>query len=211
MPQGSREDHSRTTHRRRAGGASPVEGPAPEDRPLSARFSTQHVATNRVGADLQDTLVELIDLALQAKQAHWNVTGPVFLPLHEQLDALSAHLHAAADEVAERAVTIGYPPDGRSTTVALESPLPEMRDGLLADHAVVDLIVKALDIVTERVPARIERLAQLDPASEDLMIGVLRGLDKQRWMFEAQGAGRSTAARAQSGMPVATPESLAQG
>lgn len=35
---------------------------------------------------LQDTLVALIDLSLQAKQAHWNVVGPNFRPLHELLD-----------------------------------------------------------------------------------------------------------------------------
>ena len=29
----------------------------------------------KVADDLQATLVDLIDLALQAKQAHWNVTG----------------------------------------------------------------------------------------------------------------------------------------
>ena len=195
MPAGPHADNSRRAQRRQAGDAAKVERLAPEYRPLTARFSTQHVATNRIGADLQDTLVELIDLALQAKQAHWNVTGPGFLPLHEQLDDLSAHLHASADELAERAVTIGYPPDGRSTTVALESPLPEMRDGLLADQAVVDLVAQALNLVTERVHARIERLAQLDPVSEDLMLGVLRGLDTQRWMFEAQRETRSTATR----------------
>ena len=38
-----------------------------------------------VGNTLQAMLVELIDLALLGKQLHWNVTGPLFRPLHEQL------------------------------------------------------------------------------------------------------------------------------
>ena len=38
---------------------------------------------------LQATLVELIDLSLQAKQAHWNVVGPAFKPVHEFLDELT--------------------------------------------------------------------------------------------------------------------------
>jgi starvation-inducible DNA-binding protein len=146
------------------------------------------MATNRVGLDLQDTLVELTDLALQAKQAHWNVTGPRFLPLHEHLDAMTAQLRAGADEVAERAATIGYPPDGRSSTVANGSPLPVIPGGPLADGAVVDLVVQALDIVTERVRIRVERLSDLDQASQDVLIDVLRGLDKQRWTFTAQRA-----------------------
>jgi starvation-inducible DNA-binding protein len=37
----------------------------------------------RVGTCLQEMLVELADLAAQTKQAHWNVTGLHFKPLHE--------------------------------------------------------------------------------------------------------------------------------
>jgi len=37
---------------------------------------------------VSDTLVELTDLSLQAKQLHWNVIGRHFRSLHEQLDAL---------------------------------------------------------------------------------------------------------------------------
>lgn len=144
--------------------------------------------TNRIGTDLQDTLVELTDLALQAKQAHWNVTGRHFMPLHEQLDTLTAELRAGSDEVAERSVTIGYAPDGRSSTVAKESPLAEMPGGSLTDSGVVDLVVQALDTVVERLRARVGRLDSLDPVSQDVLIDVLRGLEKQRWMFSAQRA-----------------------
>jgi starvation-inducible DNA-binding protein len=140
----------------------------------------------RIGTDLQDTLVEVTDLALQAKQAHWNVTGPQFLSLHLQLDTLAAELRGAADQVAERAVAIGYAPDGRAGTVAKESPLADLPDGPLPGDAVVDLIVQALDLVVNRVRSRVSSLGQDDPVSEDLLIGLLQGLEKQRWMFGAQ-------------------------
>lgn len=142
--------------------------------------------TKQVGTALQDSLVELTDLALQAKQAHWTVAGPLFLPLHEQLDALTAEVRTGSDDVAERAAAIGYTPDGRSSTVAKESPLAEMPAEQLKDRAVVDLIVQALDVVVDRVRARVERLDALDPVSQDLLIEILRGLEKHRWMFSAQ-------------------------
>lgn len=144
--------------------------------------------TKHIGTELQDTLVELTDLALQAKQAHWNVTGPLFLPLHEQLDALTAELRTGSDDLAERAAAIGYAPDARSSTVAKESPLAEMPAGWLEDRAVVGLIVTALDTVVDRVRARIERLDALDLVSQDLLIEIVRGLEKHRWMFSAQRA-----------------------
>lgn len=140
----------------------------------------------RVGTDLQDTLVELTDLAAQAKQLHWNLVGPHFLSLHEQLDGLTGEVRAAADEVAERAVTIGFPPDGRMGTVAKESPLRDVPDGRVPDTQVIELVVDALDTVNERLRRRVDRLGELDAVSQDLLIGVLAGLEKRAWMFRAQ-------------------------
>jgi starvation-inducible DNA-binding protein len=139
----------------------------------------------RIGSDLQETLVELTGLSLQAKQLHWNVVGRQFRSLHEQLDSLTAEARAAADAVAERAVTIGYPPDGRAATVAKESPLAEVPGGRVPDSAVIELVVAALTTVTERLQPRVQRLGE-HPVTQDVLIGVQAGLEKQRWMFSAQ-------------------------
>lgn len=140
----------------------------------------------RIGNALQDTLVELTDLALQAKQMHWNVTGRHFVTLHEQLDGLTDEARAASDAVAERAVTLGYAPDAQVGTVAKESPLPDVPHGALADDTVVALVVTALGTVTERIRRRLDPVGELDLVSQDLLIGILGGLEKQRWMFSAQ-------------------------
>lgn len=139
-----------------------------------------------IGTHLQDTLVELTDLALQTKQLHWNVTGRHFTTLHAQLDALTDEARASADAVAERAVAIGYAPDARVGTVAKESPLPDVPHGAVADSAVVDLVVAALDTVGERIRRRLDPVGEHDLVSQDLLIGILAGLEKQRWMFAAQ-------------------------
>ena len=39
---------------------------------------------------LQESLVDLIDLSLVAKQAHWSVVGPRFRSIHLALDEVSA-------------------------------------------------------------------------------------------------------------------------
>ncbi len=144
------------------------------------------IDVKKVGTDLQDTLIELIDLALQAKQAHWNVTGPFFKPLHEQLDELTDDVRAASDDVAERAAAIGYAPDGRVTTVAKESTLLEFPEDGVADAEVVRLITERLTLVAERVRERMNRLGDLDPVTQDLLIEVLKTLEKHRWMFAVQ-------------------------
>ena len=57
---------------------------------------------------LQKNLVNMIDLALLLKQAHWNVLGQNFRSIHLQLDEIIASVRAASsDEIAERITTLG--------------------------------------------------------------------------------------------------------
>jgi starvation-inducible DNA-binding protein len=138
--------------------------------------------------DLQDTLVELTDLALQGKQMHWNLVGRGFKPLHEQLDDLVDEARSAADDVAERAAALGYTPDARAMTVAKHSPLATVADGRIADTDAVPHVVAILTTVIDRTRERIGRTGDVDLVTQDLLIGIVAGLEKQRWMFSAQQA-----------------------
>jgi starvation-inducible DNA-binding protein len=138
--------------------------------------------------ELQATLVELIDLSLQAKQAHWNVVGPSFKPVHEFLDELTAEYRDWYDSVAERLTAIGRSPDGRIATVAGSTPLPVLHAGPIADQAALAAFDERVTLVAANVRRRAEGLADLDLATQDLLIEILRGLEKQRWMLRAHKA-----------------------
>jgi starvation-inducible DNA-binding protein len=144
------------------------------------------VDVRAVGADLQATLIELTDLQMRAKQAHWNVVGRDFRQVHLHLDELTDEVRNASDLVAERAVAIGYWVDGRPATVAKSTPLSEFPAGQHTDDEVVDLITGALAEVCGNVRRRVEHTEELDPVSQDVLIEVSRGLEKQHWMFTAQ-------------------------
>ena len=139
-----------------------------------------------VGNQLQMTLVELIDLSLFGKQLHWSVTGPLFRPLHEQLDELVDSWRELSDVVAERAVALGYFPDGQSATVAAGSNLARLERGALEDHVVVRELAGRLADVAERGRERMDRLGEIDAASQDVVIEVVRELEKQLWMVRSQ-------------------------
>lgn len=141
---------------------------------------------DEVGNQLQMTLVELVDLSLLGKQLHWSVTGPLFKPLHEQLDELVDSWRALADVVAERAVALGHFPDGQSTAVAASTELRKVDAGPLEDHVVVRELTDRVANVAERVRERMDRLGEIDAASQDVVIEVLRELEKQLWMIRAQ-------------------------
>ena len=137
---------------------------------------------------LEDLLVDLITLSLNTKQAHWHVTGRNFLPVHDQLDTLEVDLREWADNVAERAITLGVPVDGRPATIGAMNALKELPPGFLTDVEAVTAIGHQVTSVAERVRSGLDALGQADPASEDLAIEVLRGLEKHLWMLQAQVA-----------------------
>jgi starvation-inducible DNA-binding protein len=139
-----------------------------------------------VGQELQTTLHELIDLSLIGKQLHWAIVGALFLPLHLQLDELVESWHELSDTVAERAVALGFVPDGQASAVAAGSELAPVTRGALADHLVVRELTHRVAEVSERVRDRMNRLGDADLASQDVLIEVVRELEKQQWMLRAQ-------------------------
>lgn len=143
-------------------------------------------AKHEVVAQLQDLLVDFTALALNGKQAHWHVTGRLFVPLHEQLDAIVDDARAWADLVAERAITLGLAVDGRPSTVAETTRVAPFQEGFVDDEKVVRLVVEELTEVAERTRAAAERLGGLDVVTQDLVIEILRGLEKHLWMVQAQ-------------------------
>lgn len=144
--------------------------------------------SERVGAVLQEALVDLTDVALTGKQAHWHVRGPQFLAVHEQLDGIVDDARSWADLVAERAVTLGVPVDGRAATVAAGSAVDAFPTGFVDDAKAVALLRDALDTVVGRLRSHVDELGDADPVTQDLVIEVLGGLEKHRWMLHAQVA-----------------------
>ncbi|WP_033259693.1 MULTISPECIES: DNA starvation/stationary phase protection protein [Kitasatospora] len=140
------------------------------------------------GEALQGALVDLVDLSLVGKQAHWNLYGPRFRSVHLHLDEVVATARDYADQVAERAAAIGVSPDGRAATVAAGG-LPGAPAGWQADTAVVEWLVEALGTVVGRMRERIAKTGDADPVTQDLLIGVTAALEEHSWMFRAENRG----------------------
>ncbi len=138
------------------------------------------------GAALNRALVDLVDLSLVAKQSHWNLVGKGFRSIHLQLDEVVDAVRIFADDVAERAVTIGVAPDGRAGTVARDSVIAEHPAGWVQDTDVVDYFVTALVAVIGRLREGITETADADVVSQDLLIGITAALEKHLWMFQAE-------------------------
>jgi starvation-inducible DNA-binding protein len=134
---------------------------------------------------LDERLADAIDLQTQLKQAHWNVKGPTFQPLHELFDKINEDVEEYVDLIAERAVQLGGVVHGTARQVASRSTLPEYpaaRDG--RQH--LGAVATALAAFGEAARAGIGRSDGLgDADTADLFTEISRGTDKWLWMVEA--------------------------
>ncbi len=134
---------------------------------------------------LQQRLVSLLDLQLTLKHIHWNVVGMNFISVHEMLDPQHAAVQAMTDEMAERIATLGGEPLGtpgaitsartwndyslnREPTVRHLAALDAVYSGVIEDHRAVE-----------------SKMADLDPVTDDLLIGQLRQLEQFQWFVRA--------------------------
>ncbi|MGW0915439.1 Dps family protein [Streptomyces sp. NPDC002784] len=139
-----------------------------------------------VSEALQGALVDLVDLALVAKQIHWNVIGPRFRSVHLQLDEVVTTARTHSDTVAERASALGVPPDGRAATVASASGIETAPEGWIKDAGAVGTMVDALGAVITRMRERVGATGEADPVSQDMFITITAELEKHHWMFQAE-------------------------
>jgi starvation-inducible DNA-binding protein len=139
-----------------------------------------------VGEELQVVLQDLIDLSLIGKQLHWSVVGAAARGVHLFLDELVGEWRELADVVAERAVTLGFVPDGQSSAVAAGSRIEPVVVRSLADHAVVWELGRRVAAVAERIRARLGSIGAADLVTQDVLIRVVGMLEKQQWLLRVQ-------------------------
>jgi starvation-inducible DNA-binding protein len=149
-------------------------------------------ARHITGTALQSTLVDLIDLSLVAKQAHWNLVGRQFHDVHLHLDELVSLARKYTDDVAERAAAIGVPPDGRAVTVSSHSGIPSMKEGWVKDRDVIKHVFESVDVAARRVRTHINETAENDLVTQNMLIELAEELEKTRWMWQAQNIGYET-------------------
>ena len=152
---------------------------------MSTAFAVDVCPAHGATRVLQSAVADLLALALVAKNAHWNVTGPLFRPLHALFDEMASSHLEAADRAAERLRALGRPVDGRPSTVSAATVVPEPPIALLPDVEAVTRALTALEWVASRIRDRFDEIED-DLVSHDLLVGVLASLDQFAWMLRSQ-------------------------
>lgn len=136
--------------------------------------------------DLQKVLVDLIELHLQGKQAHWNLVGTNFRDLHLQLDSVVNTAREASDTIAERMRALDAVPDGRSDTVVATTTVPNLPPGLLGVTETVETITNRVYAVVSTIRTVHDAVDAVDPSTADLLHGIIDALEKEAWLLKSE-------------------------
>ena len=134
---------------------------------------------------LQRRLVALIDMSLTLKHIHWNVVGPSFIGVHEMLDPQHLAVGEMVDAVAERLATMGGSPNGLAGNLVATRGWDDYGLGRdVVEHHLAQLDVAYSGLVAgHRDSIRI--VSDLDPVTEDLLIGQTGQLEQFQWFVRA--------------------------
>lgn len=165
-----------------------VSVPSPQGSQATKRQHSESgfAAPARLRKSMQMVLVDVINLSLVGKQAHWNIVGPNFRDLHLALDEVVAIAREATDVVAERMRALHAVPDGRVAVVAAQTALDEFPEGEVLTHDAIELVVKAIDTTVTTMREVHDDVDEDDPTTADILHEFMSQLEQQSWMIGAE-------------------------
>jgi starvation-inducible DNA-binding protein len=141
-------------------------------------------APTELSESLQQVLVDLIELHLQGKQAHWNLVGTNFRDLHVHLDVVVDIAREASHTIAERKRALNSVPDDRTDTVAASTTPPSLPGGEYSTGEAVDLIINGIYAAVDTMRSVHDEVDHADPSTADLLHAIIDSLEKAAWMLK---------------------------
>ncbi|MCK9485759.1 MAG: DNA starvation/stationary phase protection protein Dps [Dehalococcoidia bacterium] len=154
----------------------------------STKTKTRPAATGNatVIEGLNARLADLIDLHWQLKQAHWNVTGPNFIAVHELFDEQATAVRAMADTVAERVRALQAAAEGTVRYAVERSTLDDFPSGLVDWEQAITQLVDRYEQCSAQFQSASDVAAEADDkATEDLYVEMIRQIDQFAYFLRA--------------------------
>ena len=134
---------------------------------------------------LQQLTVDLLALHNMYKEAHWDLTGPLYLPLHEYYQRQADSYLQQADLFAERVLHLGATVDGRISTIARTTKLAELPEGYLTDDHSLKLLLDRVTVLQKEIYELIGETAESDPPTGNKLQDLAYSVDKNLWQLRA--------------------------
>ncbi len=140
----------------------------------------------QLAALLNQQLADITALVGQLKQAHWNVKGLHFITFHQLFDDVHANLHPYIDDIAERIVQLGGVAQGTVQDAAQNTNIPTLPEGAYTAEFILPILVRHYAQLANNIRSALDVVDDLDDdVTEDLLIDLLRKMEKDLWFLEA--------------------------
>ena len=134
---------------------------------------------------LQQLTVDLLAMYNMFKEAHWNLTGPLYLQLHEYYQQQADFYLQQSDLFAERVLHLGSSVDGRYSTIARTTKIPEMPSGYLTDDGSIRLLVDRVTVLQKEIYQFIRETEDGDPPTSNKLQDLAYSVDKNLWQLRS--------------------------
>ena len=139
----------------------------------------------KVADHLAEALADSYTLLVKAHVYHWNVVGPLFLPLHELTEQHYNDLFEAADEIAERIRALGHVTPLSFSELEPKAKLTEESSSHTA-AMMVEQLCEDHEAMARRIRPITSDAADIsDFVTHDMLNGRLAFHEKAVWMLRA--------------------------
>ena len=156
----------------------------PQPKRIEDAYPLQDEAARQKTAKItQQMTVDLLALFNEYKQAHWNVNGAIYLPLHEFYQQQADYYRGQADVFAERTLHMGYSVDGRYSTIAKTTKIPDFPAGYVTDNDSIKLLIDRVTALQKEVYAYIKETEDYDAPTSNKLQDLAYAVDKNLWQL----------------------------
>jgi starvation-inducible DNA-binding protein len=160
-----------------------------EVKAMPINIGIEEKERREIAGSLARLLADTYVLYLKTHYFHWNVTGPMFQPLHQMFDDQYTALAKAVDQVAERIRALGFPAPGTFKEFAQLASIKE-EEGVPSAKEMIRFLVEGHEaaVRTARQAFAVADRSK-DEASADLLTERLQTHEKTAWMLRSMLAG----------------------
>lgn len=135
---------------------------------------------------LTKVMANLVVLSMKVRNAHWNVVGHDFRPMHAFFGELYNEIDPAIDEVAERIRALGFPAPGQLADFVQLAAVKERPGSLKPSLDLIADLLSDYSIVIAELREAIEAAeTSRDIATASLLSDLLNKFEKSAWKLSA--------------------------
>ncbi len=134
---------------------------------------------------LNQLLADVITLRDMYKKHHWQISGPMFYPLHLLFDKHSGELHELVDVIAKRVQTLGGVCLAMAADVAEATLIPRVPKGREDADTQIARLLHGHEIILEEARAMARATSKSgDDGTNDLIVSdIIRTNETQVWFI----------------------------